>query len=101
MRRMDLPKGVGCTWMQSRLGPRSPHNDACKARMEQAIANHCIAQQVAEGDIREEREGYPWPESQGFKQGRNDKCVFYHPERKCIVITYVDDLLIPSTVKNV
>ena len=37
---------------------------------------------------------HPWLEKVGFKQGDNDKCVFYHAERKCIVITYVDDLLV-------
>jgi hypothetical protein len=37
---------------------------------------------------------HPWLEAQGFKQGKNEKCVFYHPERKVVVITYVDDLLV-------
>jgi hypothetical protein len=37
---------------------------------------------------------HPWLESQGFVQGKNEKCVFYHPMRKVVVITYVDDLLV-------
>ena len=31
---------------------------------------------------------HPWLESQGFVQGKNEKCVFYHPTRKVVVITY-------------
>ena len=43
---------------------------------------------------RWERTLNPWLESQGFVPGKNEKCVFYHPERKLLVITYVDDLLV-------
>ena len=64
----------GCTWTQNRLGPRTPHNEVCKARMEKAIAedvdddrtrkakeslDHYLAQQVEEGDVRQEREVDP------------------------------------------
>ena len=28
----------GCVWMQNKLGPRSNHSEACRARMEQKIA---------------------------------------------------------------
>jgi hypothetical protein len=32
-------------------------------------------------------------ESQGFKSGSNDRCVFYHPLTKLIVAVHVDDIL--------
>ena len=44
---------------------------------------------------------HPWLESIGFEQGKNERCVFYHEERKILVITYVDDLLVRSGTENV
>ena len=36
----------------------------------------------------------PWIISQGFVRGENEKCVYHHPDRNLLVITYVDDLAI-------
>ena len=43
--------------------------------------------------VRWQRTLHPWLESIGFRQGFNEPCAFYHPERKIRLLSYVDDLL--------
>ena len=64
----------GCTWAQNQLGPRYPHSEQCRRRMEAAIEQdenndrtkkakerleHYLAQRVEEGDDRVERADDP------------------------------------------
>ena len=36
----------------------------------------------------------PWIQQQGFVRGKNDTCIYHHPERDLVILLYVDDLLL-------
>ena len=47
----------------------------------------------ASAPARWERTFAPWLESIGFKRGKNEPAVFYHPVHKLTVLLYVDDIM--------
>ena len=47
----------------------------------------------ASSSVRWENTLHPWLVSVGFEQGKNEPCVFWHRERKLLVVSYSDDLL--------
>ena len=59
----------GCAWVETKIGPRVPHTEECRQRIEEAMgadeiddrakkvkerSDHCAAQQVGEADFRGE-----------------------------------------------
>jgi site-specific DNA-cytosine methylase len=43
----------------------------------------------------------PWLVSIGFIRAENEACVFYHPDRDLLLVTYVDDVLIDSDEEHI
>ena len=46
----------------------------------------------ASASVRWEKTITPWLCSEGFEQGENECCSFYHPKRDLLTLLYVDDL---------
>ena len=55
----------------------------------------------ASAPVRWEKTIGPWLESQGFAQGKNEPCAYYHSERDLLVLLYVDDLLYDGQVEDI
>ena len=43
----------------------------------------------------------PWLVEQGFVQGENEPCVFYHHDRDVLLLLYVDDCLVDAEADQI
>ena len=61
---------------------------------------HGVLYGAKSSGVRWQNTLHPFLVSLGFIQGRNEPCAFFHPEKKIALLSYVDDLLLRSSLAN-